>query len=160
MTNWLRVCASIRIRTKDDSGQALVELALSASLLFLILLGAVEFARATYAAIEVSNAARAAAQYGAANGGNTGDTTGMQNAAQADSFNLGTTVTLNGTPTVVNSCSDGGTYSATTGCGNNAHVMTLLTVRTQATFSPLIHFAGLPTTFNLYGFAQQQVMGL
>jgi hypothetical protein len=69
----------------------------------------------------------------------------MQNAAQADAFNLGTTVTVVGTPTVVNSCSDGSTYSATTGCSNNAHVMTVLTVQTQATFSPLIHFAGLPT---------------
>ncbi len=53
-----------------------------------ILIGAGEFARAAYAYIEVSNAARAAVQYGAQNHATSddtvGDTAGMLTAARND----------------------------------------------------------------------------
>jgi Flp pilus assembly protein TadG len=151
-------CTSLVSRFRAESGQALVELAVSISLLFLILLAAVEFGRATYAAIEVSNAAKAAVQYGAMNGGPVGDTAGILNAIQGDSFNLGNTVTISaGYPTVSNACSDGSTYSATTGC-TNSHLLRTLTVKTETTFQPLIGWQGFPTSFKLYGYAQQLVL--
>ena len=157
MKRWLKLLAARSASGENESGQALVELALSMSLLFLILLGAVEFARATYAGIEVTNAARAAVQYGAMNGGATWDTSGMLAAAQNDSANLGTTVTIVGTPATSFACSDGSTYNATTFCGS-ATVFETLTVQTQTTFFPLIHAVGLPTSFTLHGYAQEMVL--
>jgi hypothetical protein len=91
------------------------------------------------------------------NGGNTTDTNGMLAAAQADALNLGTTVTLNGTPATSFACSDGSTYNATTYCGT-AQVFETLTVRTQTTFYPLINVIGLPTSFTLHGYAQEMVL--
>src|SRR6266568_2188504 len=146
-----RGCKSVH----HENGQALVELALTAPLLFFILFGAVEFARFTYAGVEVSNAARAAVQYAATNGGYTSDTVGMQTAAQNDSFDMGQTVTVNDV-TTANSCSDGSTYSATTGCASPGHVMTVLTVHTSTDFYPLVSWKGLPTHLTLQGYAKQQ----
>jgi hypothetical protein len=157
INRWFKLLAAMRASRDLESGQALVELALSMSLLFLILLGAVEFARVTYAGIEVSNAARAAVQYGAMNGGATWDINGMLAAAQNDSANLGTTVTIVGTPATSFACSDGSTYDATTFCGS-ATVFETLSVHTQTTFVPLIHAVGLPTTFTLHGYAQEMVL--
>lgn len=58
----------------NESGQSLVEMALSLPLLVLLLLGTVELAQVCYGAIAVSNAAKAAAQYAAQN-----STTAAQN---------------------------------------------------------------------------------
>jgi Flp pilus assembly protein TadG len=155
---WIADRTKLASVVKAERGQALVELAVSVSLLFFILLGAVEFGRVTYAAIEVSNAAKAAVQYGAMNGGPVTDTTGMLNAIQGDSHNLGTTVTFSsGYPKVSNACSDGSTYSSTTGC-TNSHLMRTLSVKTETTFSPLIGWRGLPTSFKLYGYAEELVL--
>ncbi|HLY42545.1 MAG TPA: TadE/TadG family type IV pilus assembly protein [Terracidiphilus sp.] len=141
-----------------EEGQALVELSLSCSLLFLILLGAIEFARATFVAIEVENSARAGAQYAAMNGGNESDTAGVTTAIQNDSFNLGGSVALDsGFPTQTNACSDGSTYSATSYC-NGATIFSTVSVKTKMTFSPLIGWPGLPTSFTFYGFAQEMVL--
>src|SRR5215472_11206238 len=63
---------------RGNGGQALVELAVSSSLYFLILLGAVEFGRFAYLAIEIANAAKAASQYGAKNSITAADITGME----------------------------------------------------------------------------------
>ena len=48
-----------------ESGQALVETAITIPLLLLFLLGAAELGQVTYGAINVSNAAKSASQYGA-----------------------------------------------------------------------------------------------
>lgn len=148
-----------RMRSRrSEEGQALIELALVSPLLFGILLGAVEFAMVTYAGIEVSNAARAGVQYAAMNGGSTGDTTGITNAIQSDSSNLGLGVSLvSGYPTETYACSDGSTYSSTTYCGN-ATVFETVSVKTSITVNPLISWIGLPASFKLYGFAQQMVL--
>lgn len=147
----------MRVR-RDEEGQALIELALVSPLLFLILLGAVEFATVTYDSIEVSNAARAGVQYAAMNGGNTGDTTGITNAIQNDSYNLGTRVSLSPNyPQTTFACSDGSTYSTTTYCGN-ATIFETVSVKTQITVNPLVGWIGLPTSFTLVGYAQEMVL--
>lgn len=58
MKRWLNHSGLMKGRQGNEAGQALVELALAVPLLFMLLIGAVEFARVVYAAIEVSNAAR------------------------------------------------------------------------------------------------------
>jgi len=56
-----------------------------------LLVAVLEFARVAYAAIEVSNAAKAAVQYGASSIGASADATGMLNAATSDAEDLQTT---------------------------------------------------------------------
>lgn len=151
-------------RTKRDAGQSLIEAAVSVPLLLLILVAATEFTRATYAAIEVSNSAKAAAQYAAMNGGATSDTTGILNAAQIDSPNLLSAVTANVTS---DTCVCSGAESTIVACnpasGNacpaGQHVMETVTVTTQATFRPLMTWGGvIPSSLTLNGYAQQMVL--
>lgn len=76
---------------KHDSecGQSIVELALTFPLLMLMFLGTVELAQVIYGAINVSNAAKAAAQFAAQNSNTAVQTSGMLTAAQNE---IGTAV--------------------------------------------------------------------
>lgn len=157
---------------REQEGQALIECALSGTLLAVLLLSAVEFGRMAYAAIEVSNAARAAAQYGAMNGGAflssdaTGlDSVGMLNAAQLDAGNLGTSVTFaSGYPKYSCYCSSSTDTTASctapatpSGC-TASHIIVTVQVQTQATYNPLIHVPGFPDPITLQGSSQQEVL--
>jgi Flp pilus assembly protein TadG len=147
----------------------MVELALSVPLLFVILLGAVEFARVTYVGIQVSNAARAAAQYAATNGGATSDSGGITTAAQNDT-NLGSAVTATVTSdTCV--CSGDETTTVTCNpsnsspvCPSGQHLMETVAISTSATYDPIINYgglmgmAGLKGSYTLHGYAKQMVL--
>ena len=137
-----------------DGGQSLVETAVMFPLLIVLLVAGAEFARAAFAAIEVSNAAKAAVQYGAQTQGTVLDSTGMQTAAANDAADL---TGLTATPSTSYICSDGTAFSNSTDCPG-AHVEVILTVTTSATYNPLIHWPGLPTTFALSGKAVQKVL--
>jgi Flp pilus assembly protein TadG len=135
----------------DDAGQSLVELALILPVFVLLILGAVEFGQLAYAAIEVSNAARAGVQYGAQSPATAADTAGMVVAAQNDGSNVFQTYGLTVTPTNFCSCSNapsvpvgtGACPSAVTTCSaNGARVLNYVQVNTTATVSPLIHYPG------------------
>jgi hypothetical protein len=166
----LKHFSSQRLGGDGQSGQALIETALSGALLILFLLGAACLGRVSYTAIEVSNAARAAAQYGAMNGGaflptdSTGlDSAGMLTAAQSDAGNLGALVQFSsGYPTYTCSCSGSGTASCTppatpSGCATS-HIIVTIQVQTTASFNPLVFVPGLGHSFTLYGTAQEQVL--
>ncbi len=150
----------MKIFRDSELGQAIVEFALTMPVLVLLLLGAAEFGRVAYAAIEVSNAAKAAAQYAAQNPGAAGDTTGMQAFARADAANL-TGLTATSSFTCV--CSDGTATTcanaATTCPGTGSSIETIITVQTQASINPLIYVPGLPKTYTLYGRAVQKCLG-
>jgi|SRR5579863_9401923 len=136
-----------------ESGSALVETAAVLPLLIALLLGAAELARVAYAAIEVANAARAGAQYGAQGGFTASDTTGIANAAAADAANLTGLIT---TSSYSCACSDGSASTCQpTDCANSQIEQTL-TVNTQASIDPLIHLPGLPTQYTLKGQAIQK----
>lgn len=143
-------------RWSGDSGQALIETALSLSLLVLLLLGAAEFGRLAYAAIEVANAARAGAAYATQNTGTASDGPGIQTAAQNDAPNLSG---LTATSSISCICSDGSSASCTdnTAC-STSHVVETVTINTQASFDPLIHVPGLPATYTLRGQAVQKCL--
>lgn len=167
----LKRYSSIGFGRDRECGQALVETALSASLLVAFLLGAASLGRLTYSAIEVTNAARAAAQYGAMNGGaflpsdSTGlDSAGMLIAAQSDAGDLSSLVQFSsGYPTYSCSCSGTGTASCTppatpSGC-TTSHLIVTIQVQTTATFNPLVFVPGIAShTFKMYGNAQEQVL--
>jgi Flp pilus assembly protein TadG len=148
-----------------ECGSALVEAALTAPLLLLMLLGATEFGRVAYMSIQVSNAAKAAVQYGAQNQITAIDTAGMQKVAQLEVSSLissGVTVTVNtaancscsspDTSTTPFNCLDATTLS----CASPSFVEQTLSVTVTAPFDPLIHVTGLPGPFTLKGHAVQK----
>jgi Flp pilus assembly protein TadG len=136
-----------------DAGQALVETALIFPILVSLLIGAAEFARLAYAAIEVANAAKAGVQYGAQSGAMASDTNGIATAASSDAANL-TGLTTTSSYTCM--CSDGTASTCTNTDCANSHIEQTLTVNTQASINPLIHLPGLPTTYTLKGKAIQK----
>jgi Flp pilus assembly protein TadG len=149
-----------RLVRGDESGQALVELALSFVMILVpILIGSAEFARAAYAYIEVSNAARAAVAYGAQTHATALDTTGMLTAARNDYAFDPTKLTLL-TSSYVCNCSDTGasaSCSSGTACPG-AHVELTLTVQTTANFDPGFYEPFLSRTFTVNGIAVQKVL--
>jgi Flp pilus assembly protein TadG len=138
----------------EERAQALLEVALTLPILLLLLLGAAEMARVSYAAIEVANAARAAVQYGAQNSTTAADTTGMQTAASNDASNIASVTTTVSTSYI---CSNGSSASGTPPACSGSAVETILTVNTQATINPMIHLY-LPTTFTVHGRAVQKCL--
>jgi Flp pilus assembly protein TadG len=159
-----------RLRTRrqfrdDEAGQALVELALTLPLLFLLVWGSVEMARGSYAAIELSNSARAAVQYGAQSVGYAHDTAGITTTAENDANDI---YAINPSNFSVSSgityiCSDGTNALIVAGqaaaCSSSTAVVEqILTVNTQATFDPLVHIPGTSGPFTLKGRAVQKVL--
>jgi|SRR5579872_50702 len=157
-----------KLAAGNERGQALIETAFAIPMLLALLLGAAEFARFAYAAIEVSNAANAAVDYGASSHLAAADWTlagstysgGIVTAAVTDAGNLpGLTVTSISqscscsnsgfTPT---SCSDNSTCSS-----NNTSMVETLTVKTQANFDPLIYQLSGSHTITLHGQATRTV---
>ena len=153
--NWQRTIGRFFVRARNERGQALIELALSLPILFVILVGGAEFARATYASIEVSDAALAAVQYGAQNSITAGDTTGIQTAASNDAQDI-TLGTTNVSKACI--CSNGGASTCMPTDCSSSNIETILTVQTQTTFDPGIHLPGFATTYTLYGQAVQKVL--
>jgi Flp pilus assembly protein TadG len=148
-----------RFRVASDSGQGLIELALTLPLLVLILLGAAEFARFAWASIESANAARAGAQYGAQTNITASDAAGITAAALNDGVNLSG---LTATPSHSCACSTASTTTiacstALTSCASPAIVLEYVQVSTSSTIQPLFHWPGLPTTFTATGSALMQV---
>lgn len=152
----------------NESGQALIESALAIGFLMIILLGAVEFARYAYAAIEVSNAANAAVNYGASSptaatdyAGSAGNYTGgIANAALADAQNIPGLRVIS----ISKSCACSDTTYAPTDCTDNTtcsshstSMLETLSVTTRATYDPLIHFPGGSTSMVLTGRATRVV---
>lgn len=141
-----------RLRLGGESGQALVELALTTPLLVLLLLGAAELARIAYAAIEVSNAAEAGAQYATQNPSLMNYTAGINAAAQADATLTGITAT----PIAwTHTCSDGSTPDAINNCATGT-ALTAVKIRASVTFDPLIHLPFLGKTITIYGYATEK----
>jgi Flp pilus assembly protein TadG len=148
-----------------QDGQALIELALTMPLLLLMLLGAGEFARMAYMAIELSNAAKAAAQYGAQNEAYAANTLGIQLVAQKDatytsSFCNSFTTSVQ-TPLPCSCVVNGAVGAASTGACTAAcagYTVQVLVIDTSASCNPIIHAPGFPGSFTLRGHAQQEVL--
>jgi Flp pilus assembly protein TadG len=149
-----QVYKTMRFEWGGQSGQALVEMALTVPMLVLLLLGAVEFGRVAYISIQVSNAAKAAAQYGAQTLDTAVDQAGMQAVAQADASSLaaGTvTVNLSSNCSCSSPCNTPGAS-----CPSPSHIEQNITIVVSAPFNPLITVPGLPNSFNLTGTAVQK----
>jgi Flp pilus assembly protein TadG len=139
----------------EQSGQALIETAITLAMLTIMLIGAAEIGLIAYSSIEVTTAAKAAAQYGAQDHATAADTVGMQDAAALAAptlSNLSTSVTHSC------SCANGGASTCSVGDCTDSVIVETLNIQTSATFSPAIHLPGLPSTFKLQGQAIQKVL--
>jgi Flp pilus assembly protein TadG len=140
---------------RNDRADALIETAILLPLLMTILVGAVDLAMAAYTSIEVSNAALAGVQYGVQSAATAGDTTGIQTAAANDARNI----TL-GPTTAIKSCicADGSASTCKSTDCSGSQIETILTVQTQATYSPFLPIYGRRPSFTLHGSAIQKVL--
>lgn len=139
-----------------QAGSSLIELALMLPVLFLLLLGVVDFGRAYYLAIEVSQAAHTAALYGSQN---PADTTGMQNAAVADAPDVPNFTTSSVTATFGCECADGSlpVPGCTTkpSCGTS-NMVDYVQVNTSASYNALFPYPRIPSTLTLRGSARMR----
>lgn len=168
----LKLGRLIRRNRGSDPGQALVELAFCVPIFVLLMLGAVEFGRFAYLAIELTNAAKAAAQYGGQNPVSGPDVAGMQAVAALDAPEANAQCT-NFTTTVgaaTCACVSGATSSpaACVGstCAAGSYLVQTLTITTSARCAPLFvasyHSIGQSFSFNgtltIQGHAVQEVL--
>ena len=130
-----------------EAGASLVELALVLPVLLLLLMGAVDFGRAFYLAMEVAGAAQAGAEFGSQN---PTDTAGISSAATTDAPDVaGLTVA---TPTYGCECADGTGYSSNCGtapsCPAN-NVVYPVTVKVTAPYTPWFPWPRIPASITL-----------
>jgi Flp pilus assembly protein TadG len=121
-------------------GSTMVEFALSAPLLMLLAAGVLNYGLALRAAIAVSAAARAGAQYGSISSANAADTAGMQAAAANAAPNLAGLVV---TPLQVCRCSNGSAVSCSGTCASGT-VAVYVEVTANATAPNAFRYPGLP----------------
>jgi Flp pilus assembly protein TadG len=141
----------------SEVGQSLVELALTFPIFILLLIGAAEFGRLAYAAIEVSNAARAGASYGALTHITASDVANIRLVATKDAVDV---TGMTATATKFCACSTGGILTCSTAlttCTSPARVIEYVQVNTTGTVDPLFHYPGLARTFTLRGQAIMRV---
>lgn len=171
---------AIKYRARGDCGGALVELALIAPLFIALIVAGAELGRLAYAAIEVSNAARAGVAYGAQNHATAAETgtiaSGINDAIDQTAVNEASNVT-DMTATSSTSCicqtvntATGAVTTTSISCGTAGTtcgestisgkvniVVEYVSVNTQATVSTLFRYPGLPPSFTLNGSAQMRV---
>lgn len=144
---------SFRSLWKDQSGTSFIETAILIPSLLMLCCGTMDFARLFYAGTEIANAARAGVQFGALTPGNSGNTTGMTQAAIADAADLGSNVTASAS----NFClCNGSSTDCTTPCGGVAPAGYVM-VTANYTFNTTLPYPGLPQTVSLSRTAKMRV---
>jgi Flp pilus assembly protein TadG len=136
---------------KDRTGSSFIETAILIPMMLMLCCGTMDFARVVYAGIEIANAARAGVQYGALTPGNSGDTSGMVQAALTDAADLGSTVTASAN----NFCTCDSTVSAPRPAGGHARGIRLR--HRNYTFNTALPYPGLPQTVSLSRTAKMRV---
>lgn len=153
-----------RREMRTQSGQSLIEVAFLLPILVVLSLGLIDLGRFAYTAILVGNAAHAGAIYGAQSLTTSGNTAGIQAAADNDYQNNGMNVgTLTVTSTTSCGCDTSGSIPATyTACstaanpgidaiiaqctGTTQHWVVMVSVTASGTFNTLFKIPALPAT--------------
>lgn len=153
----------MHLRTRKQSGQALVEFALALPILALLALGVIEMGRYAYIAILVGNAAHAGAVFGSQNTSASSQTANIQNAAEYDfAGGITGTANANGQPisqlTVTSStacgCDSAGTINAfgcgtTPSCPSGQHWVVVVSVTAAHQFNSLFNYPGIPSSITI-----------
>ena len=167
----------MKLRFNEDSGAALIELAVVLPLFVLITFGAFELGRVAHYTIEVENAARAGASYGGENMGNASSSSTVTQAAQNDAPDLPSLTATPGagcvcetldltsdTPSFnpssgVLSCTDP-IITACTGASSTVskNIVSYVTVSTRATVNSVFSVGGLPATYTIHGYSAMRIL--
>ena len=135
---------------RAERGAALVELAVVIPLLVLILVGTVDFARVFYTTMELTNAARAGAQYGGTKLSNSANSAAIQSYAISAAPDIAP-VTASAS-SVCWCATDAGAFSGV-GCGSSCpsgqHLVVSVTVTATQQFNTVTLFPGIPHTLSL-----------
>lgn len=168
----------MKFSLSDNRGAALVELALTAPLFFLLMMGSLEIGRVAYYSVEIENAARAGASFGAVNVQNANTTASVQQAAKNDAPDVSNLIVVSPGQLCVCETVDTttktpsfdpatGTADCTltkiTSCTAESStsfqsVISYITVSTQASIDPLVHVPGLPNKYNLTGYSALRIL--
>lgn len=168
----------LRAFSRSDSGQSILEVAIVAPVLVLLLAGTYDVGRYMYDGIEIANAARAGVQYGAQNLVAANQYGGIIAAVTSDApeMKLQTTApsdvssgpqaipstdpptsflvcACDSTPATLGPCTGG---SAVT-CGANDRVDTFVQVVVSHTFTPTFSLPGLPSSLTITRTAIQEL---
>jgi Flp pilus assembly protein TadG len=108
--------ALFRRHRNPEAGSSIVELAIALPVVVLTLFGTIDLARVFYTSIELTNAARAGAQYGAANLAQSANLATMRNTATGAVNITGVTATA---ATLCQCANNTGAFSPTSGGANN-----------------------------------------
>jgi Flp pilus assembly protein TadG len=158
------LAATCAARSRSESGDAIVELALTVALLGMpLLLGIISFAPAIYSSIEVANAAHAGVMYGMTSGTRASDSANIKTAAQTEAPDFGANLTV--TPTLYWVCalSQGGTQYATQAAATSActssgdHAVEYLKVTATAIYTSALHLPGFSSTIPLSSTSAMEV---
>ncbi|HSU19938.1 MAG TPA: TadE/TadG family type IV pilus assembly protein [Acidobacteriaceae bacterium] len=147
------------LRRRSESGQSLVELAVALPLFLILILGTAEMANIAWAAVQISNAARAGAQYGSQSHANASDSASVQTAAKNDApsiTNLQVTVTQP-CKCISSTGTDTGNACTLAACPSPNVIMPFIQVNTEAAVTPFMRYPGLPASYTLKG---QALMGV
>jgi Flp pilus assembly protein TadG len=154
----MRMHAAMRRLFGGETGGSLVELALVTPVLFLLLAGGVDFARAYYLGMEVSGAAQAGATYGCTNRTDTTGITAVAKAAAPDVASANLSVSPSWgcecSNATVGSTNSSASCSSTPSCSGNT-VVYWEKVTASTTYSPVFPWPGVPSSMT---FSQTAVM--
>jgi Flp pilus assembly protein TadG len=149
-----RKAPGMRAILAGEGGQSLLEFAVLAPVILLLLVGAIEIGRLAYLSILVNNAAHAGVQYGAQNLATAADNSGMQNAALNDGQNI---AGLTASASHYCTCADGSSSSCqATDCAGS-HRLVYVQVNTTGQFQSLFAYPGLPASYTVSGQAVMRV---
>ncbi len=134
-------------RRRRSRGSAVLEFALSSTVLFMLFAGMADLTRMFYYARIVTNAARAGVQYGMYNATHNTDTTDMQTYALADANNLSG---LTANATYYCTCpSTTGTVTCGSTCTGGTTARMYDSVTTSYPFAATVIWPMLPTSFTI-----------
>ncbi len=125
----------LNARRRNDRGQALVELALIAPVLIILMLGVIDYGRVYFAYVSVTNGARIGADYASGSATRAADTAGIKAAALGDTTDL-----LDQSPT---------NPEVTVVTANDSQGQLYADVTMTYTFSTLFPWPGLPTSIDI-----------
>jgi Flp pilus assembly protein TadG len=130
----------------DASGVSTIEFAFVVTFLCLLAVGIVDFGMGFWEQMQVGNAARAGAEYASVNGWN-------QSAIQSAATSATGLGSISATASESCGCPNASTgiTSATCGaaCSGGGTAGTYVTVNTSATYSTIVPYPGIPSSFNL-----------
>ena len=139
--------------TSPAGGVATGEMALMLPLLLVTMIGIIDLSRAAFVGIAVANAASAGAFYGAQGPGYAVDTAAILAAATSDAQVSGMTITSS----AYCECPDGSASTCRPSECDGNRIREYIQVNTQADWTPIFNYPGLPGSVTLRGQSILQV---